>query len=403
MKRTTLLVIAFVLIACSSFNLTNFFSLKSDKATATVGDNSAELTLGEDAYKKLMAVPHEITSAQAKPDEETMLELSDGASVVVPAGSASKEVKIILERNPDKAKNMPALGEYMVPISSFYNIETAGEGLVGPVEIHLPVDKSLIPEGMTGSLVALYPDGKGGWRSEPVEEINGKVVLYTDNLSDPLNAWYFHPLKKIPTENLPPTREEILNDRCRRLSGIVDAECKTKELQNLWDAAKRNTPLCDPKLALQVTSGDGRLGAQVEVFGRVVSSFALAGSGIPDDPGKVYQNLPVEIKVNYKDVRETPKTINVNTDSEEKFQLTLDSSGPDSGLKEGWNWIFANSKCPGGNGFPESESRGYAEFKLLPKETENGEPTPTVGPVQPAAGTVVLPDVTGLSLEDGMA
>ncbi|MCJ7533295.1 MAG: hypothetical protein MUO64_20025 [Anaerolineales bacterium] len=49
MKRTTLLVIAFVLMSCSSFNITKFFSLKSDKATATVGDNGAELTLKDNA------------------------------------------------------------------------------------------------------------------------------------------------------------------------------------------------------------------------------------------------------------------------------------------------------------------------------------------------------------------
>ena len=49
MKRTVILVTAFLLMACSSFNLTKFFSLKSDTATATVGDKGAELTLKDDA------------------------------------------------------------------------------------------------------------------------------------------------------------------------------------------------------------------------------------------------------------------------------------------------------------------------------------------------------------------
>jgi hypothetical protein len=349
-----------------------------------------------------MASPYETANTQARPDKETTLELSDGAMVIIPAGAASEEVEIVLERNPDKAKTMPALGEYTVPVSSFYNIEPKGEGLVGPVEIQLPVDRSLIPEGMDGELVALFPDGKGGWRSEPVDEFNGKAVVFTDDLGDPIIAWYFHPIEGDSPEKTSVTLEQYFTNKCKSKTflGIGMDSCIEKEYQNLLEEMKKVTPLCEPRMALQAVAGEGESGSQVQVIGHLASPY---GKIMLDAPEDAFANLPVEIKVNYRDVRETPKSFQVNTDSKGRFQLTLDASSPDSGLKEGWNWIFASAICPAGNNYAETLSKGYAEFKLQPRIVEAAEPAPAAEPTQPPEGAVAVPDVTGLSLDEAIA
>lgn len=393
MKHIAMLIgLFFIFTACATADtLSNYFS-----------NNDNGFASEEAAYKKMLSVPYENKSVIAKPNQETALELSDGAAVIVPAASASQEVKIVLERNPDKSKKMPPIGDFVIPLSSFYNIVSDGDGLVGPLEIHLPIDKTLIPKDMDGSFIALYPDGKGAWRSGPVEENNGKVILYTDDLGDPLIALHFttgnEPGKKI-------TLEKILRNRCGgKLFGIGEEDCKTKAMQEIMDLIKRNSPLCDPVIALQVITKDGRLGSQIEVFGSVTNDNArFAGGLVPENLQNLNQHLPVTIKVNYKDIREKPITIDLQTNPEGNFQFTLDSNSPNSGLKEGWNWIFANAKCPGGNGFPESESKGYAEFKLLPKETENIQPAAAIEKPEPLPGTIALPDVRGLFLEDATA
>lgn len=388
MKKTLYLAIVVILLsACSLIN-----------------KNQSSDSLGAEAYKSVMAASYETANITALPNKDTILELNDGAKVIVPAGAASEEVEIVLERNPDKAKNMPALGEYTVPVSSFYNIEPKGEGLVGPVEVQLPVDRTLIPEGMDGELVALFPDGKGGWRSESVDEVNGKAVVYTDDLGDPIIAWHFYPRNVDQVEKLPPTAADILKSNCKKKWWISEDTCVAQEFKKIVDDYLANTPLCDKRITLSVIPADGgeaKGGSQFDIVGRLRKNPIdpeLLGA-----PANVILNLPVEISVNYRDIRETQKTFQVNTDIEGRFQLTLDASSPDSGLKEGWNWIFASATCPAGNNYAETVSKGYAEFKLQPQIEEAEEPAPTAEPTQPPEGSVAIPDVTGLSLDEAIA
>jgi len=99
-------------------------------------------------------------------------------------------VTIHIERSPQKTSSLPPMDENFMQLSSFSNIEAQGEGLIGPLEINLPYDASLPEDYQTGELVVLYPDGTG-WIYVPVEAVDGKAVLYTDELGDPLIAWHF--------------------------------------------------------------------------------------------------------------------------------------------------------------------------------------------------------------------
>ena len=356
-------------------------------------------SLSNAAFQKVMEVPHETTNIQARPDEETKLELSDGAKVLIPAGSAGNNVEVVLERNPDKAKTMPALGEYNVPVSSFYNIEPKGDGLVGPVEVQLPVDKSLIPEGMEGELVALFPDGKGGWRSETVNEVNGKAVLYTDELGDPIIAWHFGPYDEKLKEHPPVSLDEYINNKCdgTTLFNLGKKKCVDEEYQKFLDNFKKTVPVCESEMDMQAVIGEGDSGSTVEIYGRVANPVGKALHDIPKD---YFAHLPVELKVNYKDVNIPPKTIQAETDMDGRFQVTLNYGNNDTGLKEGWNWVFASAICPGGKDNAESRSKGYVEFKLPPKDKTTDEPAPVVEFTQPPEGAVAVPDVVGLSLDE---
>jgi phage tail sheath protein FI len=58
-------------------------------------------------------VSAEYTSTQdiAQPGQETKVELEDGAAIVIPANAVESEVSVKVERNPEKANNLPPLDD----------------------------------------------------------------------------------------------------------------------------------------------------------------------------------------------------------------------------------------------------------------------------------------------------
>lgn len=120
--------------------------------------------------------------------KDTIISLDDGARITVFSESFENPVDVLVERNPPKATSLPPLGDDVVQLSDFYNFQVNGE-LIGPVQIRIPFDNSLIPN-KPGVLTIAYPTNNG-WKFTPVSSYNGYVTFQTTELGDPLIAWHF--------------------------------------------------------------------------------------------------------------------------------------------------------------------------------------------------------------------
>jgi len=129
--------------------------------------------------------------------EDAIIGLDDGARITVFSESFEQPVEALIERNPSKIASLPPLGDDVVQLSDFYNFQVTGE-LMGPVQIRIPFDHSLIPNS-PGVLTIAYPTSNG-WEFSPVSAYDGFVNFQTMELGDPLIAWHFVELDQINLE-----------------------------------------------------------------------------------------------------------------------------------------------------------------------------------------------------------
>jgi hypothetical protein len=295
-------------------------------------------------------------------EKETQVTFEDGASISIPSTSLDGPASIKIERNPEKVKTLAPIPEGFVALSEFYNFEITGANLIGPVDITIPYDTSKLPEG-EGIPFALFPTSEG-WKYVPVELVDGKATIYTEEIGDPLIAWHF-------TEVYEPT--------------VID----------------QNQYICDPDIPVQaIDNGDG-------TFNIVGQVLPLRQNYMVFWERRPASNVPVTLALNRKGTGKG-NHFNVTTDSGGNFSLIIDAT---SGLREGWNWVFANAECDPWYQELAVESRGYAEFEYTPVAANasiNPTRIPTRPPVvkQPTAQApktpteyVLLPDVVGLPFD----
>ena len=319
------------------------------------------------AFQKLMSIPYDVTSVVTKPNEETILELSDGAKVIVPAGAASQAVELILERNPEKISNFPPLDEGFVPVSSFYNFEVNGGKLNGPVDLTIPLEPSLAPKPGKGILVAAIPD-KGGWKYQPVIADGKQVKLFTDQIGDPIIAWHFT------------TDEE-------------QAE-KRKELEE----AAKNTFVCDPIIPVSMIAEQNNGDISFRAFGRLkpisnnIIQYStdgyvslLYGEEYTHEAG----NNGISLSIDDKPYKATI------TQPDGRFEFSIDSKDI-SGFSEGLHIVKVSSECITDSefffpfGYQWGVSTGFTAFVIFPQKIEI---TPTEATLQLASTPTTSPTV----------
>jgi len=322
-------------------------------------------------------VSAEYTSTQdiAQPGRETKIELEDGAAIVIPANAIDSEVSVKVERNPEKANNLPPLDENIVKVGDFYNFEIDGT-INGAVDLVLPFNPDLVPENEAGVLVAAIPT-EDGWKYIPVVPNGNKVTLYTDEIGDPIIAWHF-----------------VCTDRTDlSVEGHPDTTCEDEQAKKL---------VCDPDIALDVVQN----GEQFEVTGKVLPvAKNFFGSAISEPAA----NIPVKIILN-AGWRGAGQSYSVTTGDDGSFSFSVDQS---KGLEEGWNWVFAKAECDPWWGKIVVESNGYAEFKYTPAIVEQPSSTqPTESPLatEPTAsteepiptGAILLPNFVGQDIDNAI-
>lgn len=317
------------------------------------------------------------TTGVASPDTETKIELEDGAAIVIPASAIGSEVSIKVERNPEKANNLPPLDEGVVGVGDFYNFEIDGT-LNGPVDLVLPFDPDSVPENKEGVLVVAIPT-ENGWKYTPVVPDGNKVTLYTDEVGDPIIAWHFACIDKVD-----------LN-----YEGQPEDPCEEERAKKL---------VCDPDISLQVIQN----GEQFEIVGSVVPVAKNFFGSTVSEPAS---NITVDLNLNLRETG-SGQRFSVQTDENGSFSYNLDSSQ----LKEGWNWVFAKAECDPWWGKLVVESNGYAEFKYTPAVVQQPAstsipqstaiPTATVipAPVETSipSGAILLPDFVGQDIDNAI-
>ncbi|MFZ5858406.1 MAG: PASTA domain-containing protein [Chloroflexota bacterium] len=336
MKTAPLVILSVILSACSfssspsvpSFQLSEFVSMKG----------------------------------QASTEKETQISLDDGASISLPPNSIDGEATVNIERNPEKIKNLPPLPKEMIQLSDFYNFEIEGANLIGPVDLFIPVDKTLVPD-QQGILFAMIPS-ENGWKYIPVEIKDGKANIYTDELGDPLIAWRF-----------------------------TDPDWTDEEIN-------KSKYICDPDISVQVIdNGDGIF----RIVGQVKPPRAHLFLGSSIFERKPASNIPVSITLNLRDP-ESGEKLDTTTDMNGNFELTIDTT---NGIREGWNWVFVNAKCDPWFLEVSVESTGYAEFEYAPI-TQNSTDTAieipvanpeTIQPPKTPTEYVLLPNVASLPFD----
>ena len=169
------------------------------------------------------------TTGSAQPDEETRIELEDGAAIVVPAGSVSEETEIVLERNPEKINDLPPLGDDVVQLGDFYNFEFSGDDLTEGVDLIFPLDENQIPEGE--GIISVAIPTEDGWEYFPAEANGNEVVFHTINVGDPLTVWHFV-----------------------KIDDWVDLSSE-----------KEGVTVCDPYIPLSLSSSSGTVGTEIKI------------------------------------------------------------------------------------------------------------------------------------------
>lgn len=299
---------------------------------------------------------------QANTEQETQISLGDGASISIPPNSIDGEATVNIERNPEKIKNLPPMPEGMIQLSDFYNFEIEGANLLGPVDLFIPVDETLLPD-QQGIFFAMIPS-ENGWNYIPVEVKDGKANIYTDKLGDPLIAWHF-----------------------------TDPDWTDEEIS-------KSKYICDPDISVQVIdNGDGVF----QIFGQVAPPRAHLFLGASLFDRRPASNIPVSITLNLQGT-ESGEMFYATTDDNGNFELTIDTT---NGIREGWNWVFVNAKCDPWFLEVSVESAGYAEFEYVPitqNPTDAAIEIPVVSPeiIQPPKTPteyVLLPNVVSLPFD----
>lgn len=316
------------------------------------------------------------TTGVTESGQETKIELDDGAAIIIPANAIDSEVSVKVERNPEKANNLPPLDENIVKVGDFYNFEIDGT-INGAVDLVLPFNPDLVPENEAGVLVAAIPT-ENGWKYIPVIPDGNKVTLYTDQIGDPLIAWHFVPCTD---------RTDVSYD------GHPDTACEDEQAKKL---------VCDPDIALDVVQN----GEQFDVTGNVLPvAKNFFGSAVSEPAA----NIPVKIILN-AGWRGAGQSYSVTTGDDGSFSFSIDQS---KGLEEGWNWVFAKAECDPWWGKIVVESNGYAEFKYTPAIVEQPSSTqPTESPLatEPTAsteepiptGAILLPNFVGQDIDNAI-
>lgn len=305
-------------------------------------------------------------TGNAEPGIETSILLEDGAGMVVPENSLEGPVTVLVERNPEKSTSLPPLPDRFVVLSDFYNYTVTSGKLIGPVDLVMPFDASFIPAN-EGELVMAIPQGDT-WRFVSVETDGNMATAYTTEVGDPVIGWRYSDYGKDHS----------------RLS-------------------------CALGIELQVV----QTGDEFEVVGRLKAPPTYPY----DNADSLVKNVDVELTLN--EGANSGITYHARSMEGGVFKVTLDSSG----IKNGWNWIFAKADCrPEQNGLPAfGPSTGYVEFKYvapstatavvaLPIATATQQPqittrlpaTSTVVPVPIPAGAIKLPDFVGQPMDSAV-
>lgn len=293
----------------------------------------------------------------ASAGKETQISLGDGASISIPEESINSDVSVKIERNPDKAKSLPPLPDGFVQVSDFYNFQITSGELQGPVDITLPINEKMIPNG-NGLLMEVIPT-QNGWEARPVENNGDKTTIFTSNIGDPLIAWHFI---KSPEEKV-----------------------------------------CGSTIALSVIQD----GDKFDVLGGIVpgkQSFLLP-------PEKDMSNINVDIQLGIQErFGIKARHFQVTTTKDGTFSLTLDPQEIPE-IIEGWNDVFATAECdPMRNRAIREYVEGYAEFQYYSKtqSSASAAEAPIESPVasQPIAtpqsptDKITVPNVVGMTFED---
>lgn len=328
-------------------------------------------------------VPAEYTSIKdvANPSQETKIELDDGAAIIIPANATNGEVTVIVERNPEKSKNLPPLGDDVVQLGDFYNFDISGGTLIDGVDLVLPFDESRVPQ-KDGMLVIAIPS-ENGWEFVPVEADGNKATFYTSNVGDPLIAWHFVPI-----------------------DGRIDLSYKTKE----------ELTVCDEHIQLDISPANGTIGTEIKITGQV-SPVRKGIANWQENWDKLLKfktaaNVPVKLYFGSSYVgngygsKNVFDTITISTNEDGSFEAAYKIDREGYGVH-----ITAKAQCDKWFGTMPVPSEGRIYFRLTqPTVVQPANPQPTEPPVveQPTetpipAEAVLLPDFVGQPIEDAIA
>lgn len=323
------------------------------------------------------------TNGVANPSQETKIELEDGAAIVIPANATDGEVAVTIERNPEKSKSLPPLGENVVQLGDFYNFDISGGTLIDGVDLILPFDESRIPQ-QDGMLVIAIPS-ENGWEFVPVEADGNKVTYYTSNVGDPLIAWHFSHVK----------------DR-------IDLSYETKE----------ELAVCDEHIQLEISPESGPIGTAIKITGQVLP-IRRGTADWQENWDKLLKlktaaNVPVNFFFGSSYVgngygsKNVFDTITVNTDENGSFETTYTIDREGYGVH-----ITAKAQCDKWFGEIPVPSEGRIYFRLeeslvaQPSSTATETPIATIipAPIETSipSGAVLLPDFVGQNIDDAIA
>jgi len=331
--------------------------------------------------------PSEYISATGitNPEVEIKIELEDGAAIIIPANTTNSEVTVTVERNPEKANNLPPLDESVVKVGDFYNFEIDGT-LNGPVDLVLPFDPNSVPENEEGVLVVAIPT-ENGWDFIPVVPNGNKVTLYTNQLGDPLIAWHFS-----------------------------NSDEWDKQVEEMASELK----YCNPTIAVNVVPESGDSNQEFTITGRVIpleDDFITTWSDnfasfLLGQETSSFRDIPVKIVIN----NDPQKTISTRTNQDGSFEVTINPEQDSSlGFNEEVNWLQAKAKCTSiVNPNRTSEAVGHSSFFLSPKQVQiqSTQTQPSETPIATAIptlvettippGAVLLPDFVGQPIDDAI-
>ena len=128
-----------------------------------------------------------VVVGMVSPEDNQPVVLEDGAAIRIPVSALEGEVQVQIERNPDKT--LPDFSGDALALGNFYEFTIVEGEVEGQLEITLPFDPDLIPEG-EGALMVAFPT-VDGWDYQPGIREGDTVRITTDRYADPIIAWHF--------------------------------------------------------------------------------------------------------------------------------------------------------------------------------------------------------------------